>query len=388
MNRRQRLEATLQGRPVDRPAVSFYEIGGIRMDPSDEDPFNVYNDPSWKPLIDLAEAHTDLIRMRSPVRAHSHESWAGQGGTAASARAEFFKVDHIQEADARWTRTTVTVDGRTMSSLAKRQRDIDTIWTVEPLLKSPDDVNAYLHIPDEAFAEDIRPEAMLEEERQLGDRGLVMIDTEDPLCAAATLLRMEDFVVWAMTEPSLIHRLVEKCARSIHARTQRVAGECPGRLWRIYGAEFACEPYLPPALFEEYVCRYTSPMIDAIHRHGGWVRLHCHGRIRNVLRSMVEMGVDAIDPIEPPPQGDVDLAYVRREYGKDIVLFGNIELADLEALPSEEFEPLVDRALHEGTCCPGRGFVLMPSASPYGRHIAPRVLANYELLVEKALAFR
>ena len=69
-------------------------------------------------------------------------------------------------------------------------------------------------------------------------------------------------------------------------------------------------------------------------------------------------------------------------------LFGNIELADLEALPSEEFEPLVDRALHEGTCCPGRGFVLMPSASPYGRHIAPRVLANYQLLVEKALAFR
>ncbi len=67
MSRRERLMATLCGEPVDRPAVNFYEIGGFKDDPSYPDEFNIYNDPSWKPLLELAEQQTDLIRMRSPV---------------------------------------------------------------------------------------------------------------------------------------------------------------------------------------------------------------------------------------------------------------------------------------------------------------------------------
>jgi hypothetical protein len=67
VTRRERLLATLRGRPVDRPAVSFYEIGGFAVDPSDPDPFNIYNAPDWQPLLRLAEEQTDLIRMRRPV---------------------------------------------------------------------------------------------------------------------------------------------------------------------------------------------------------------------------------------------------------------------------------------------------------------------------------
>ncbi|MBW8016687.1 MAG: hypothetical protein FVQ82_10905 [Planctomycetes bacterium] len=57
--------ATLRGEPVDRPAVSFYELNGLDEDYNDPDPFNIYNDPSWKPLIDLTKDHTDRIVMRS-----------------------------------------------------------------------------------------------------------------------------------------------------------------------------------------------------------------------------------------------------------------------------------------------------------------------------------
>ena len=35
MTRRQRLMATLRGEPVDRPAVSFYELNGLDEDPGD-----------------------------------------------------------------------------------------------------------------------------------------------------------------------------------------------------------------------------------------------------------------------------------------------------------------------------------------------------------------
>jgi len=59
MNRRDRLMATLNGEPVDRPAVNFYELNGLDEDPNDSNPFNIYSDPRWKPLIDLTREKTE-----------------------------------------------------------------------------------------------------------------------------------------------------------------------------------------------------------------------------------------------------------------------------------------------------------------------------------------
>lgn len=129
--------------------------------------------------------------------------------------------------------------------------------------------------------------------------------------------------------------------------------------------------------------RYTGPMVAHIKAYGGYARIHAHGRIRNVLDQIVAMGADAIDPIEPPPQGDVELAFVRERYGRHLVLFGNIEITDLENLPADDFRPLVRRAIADGARGDGRGFVLMTSASPYGREISARTLHNYEIMVEE-----
>jgi len=381
MTRRERLIATLNGRPVDRPPVSFYEIGGLTMDPSDPGPFNIYSDPSWRPLLRLAEERTDLLRMRSPVRAQSHQAWSPETTTKRNAREEFFETEHYLDAGRQMTRTVLTVGDRVMTSLTRRDPDMDTLWTVEHLLESNEDVRAYLQLPDDVFAETIDVAPLIQEERALDDRGIVMVDTEDPLCAAATLFSMEDFTIFAMTENALCHRLLEKCAQYLHRRTEEVARRFPDRLWRIYGPEYATEPYLPPRLFDEYVVRYTGPMVRMIKDNGGFARVHIHGRIRNVLEAVVGMGADAIDPIEPPPQGDVDLDFVRAEYGKQLVLFGNLEIADIENLEPSDFEEMVRRTLDQGTRGKGRGFVLMPSACPYGRKISVRTLRNYETIV-------
>ena len=89
MIRRERLMATLRGEPVDRPAVNFYEIGGFTVDPADRDSYNIYNSPDWQPLLELADEHTDIIRMMSPVRARSIDptgSAAGAFGTSSFMR--------------------------------------------------------------------------------------------------------------------------------------------------------------------------------------------------------------------------------------------------------------------------------------------------------------
>jgi hypothetical protein len=408
VSRRERLMATLCGKPVDRPAVNFYEVGGFQVDPSDPDEFNVYNDPSWQPLLRLAEEQTDLIRMRSPVKSRSHEvisdkpdgdlspRLATRGGAAdkyrdesrpSEGRDEFFKTEEYVEKGCHFTFTTLKIGGRNMTGLRRRSPEVDTVWTVEHLLKNPEDLKAYLELPDEIFAEDVDVTGLVEEDRELGESGIIMVDTEDPICAAASLFSMENFTVIALTEQKLFHRLLEKLSGHILARTEKTAKAFPGHLWRIYGPEYATEPYLPPNLFKEYVVRYTGPMVKAIAEQGGFVRIHCHGRIRAVLDYIVEMGAAAIDPIEPPPHGDVELEYVRRKYGRELVLFGNLEIADIENSEPDDFETVVEKALIDGTSGQGKGFVLMPSSAPTGREITPRIMANYETMVRLATRF-
>ena len=377
MTRRERLKASLRGEPVDRPAVSFYEIGGWRLNPDDPDPFSIYNDPSWRPLIELAE-ETDIIWMCGP----------GVVTPADNRYAEFFKTEIWEEGNRRFTRITCEVAGRTMTIRTRKDAEVNTTWRLEHLLKDVDDLKAYLEIPDEVWIRDYDVAPLIQKDEQIGDRGIVSVDTADPICIAADLFSMEDFTVIAFTERELFHKLLEKVAKPIYRKVEQVARDFPGHLWRICGPEYAAEPYLPPSLFEEYVVRYTKPMVDTIRKYGGYPRIHCHGRIKSALPYFVEMGATATDPIEPPPQGNVDLGWVRREFGRELTLFGNIEVSDIENMNPPEFERMVAKSLRDGTAGEGRGFVLMPTASPYGRKITDTTMANYQTMLRLATNFK
>jgi uroporphyrinogen-III decarboxylase len=381
MTRRDRLTTTLKGEAVDRPAVNFYEIGGFLVNPYDQDEYNIYNSPSWQPLLDLAENHTDIIRLVSPVRAQSHLSWDGSSNVGV--RKQFVREKVWEENNSRYTRQTFTIGSKELTSLTRRDKNLDTVWTVEYLLKNINDIRLFLELPDEIFDENIDIDHLSDEEKKLGDRGIIMVDTEDPVCAVASLFDLENFAVFAYTQPELCHKLLEKHARYIHKRTEKVAREFPGRLWRIYGPEYVTEPLLPPSFFEDYVVKYTGPMVKKIKEFGGLVRIHSHGRIRNVVDYFIQMGADATDPIEPPPHGDVELKYMREKYGKQLVLFGNIEIAYIENMLSDQFRKLVKKTIADGTSGEGRGFVLTPTSAPYGRTISELTFRNYQIMVEE-----
>ena len=384
MTRRQRLMATLEGKSVDRPAVSFYEIGGWNILASCEypDEFNVYNDPSWRPLAELAEQRTDLIRMESARWKHRPRRDDAETAIAADAPGATTS-DTWQEGSSRFCRTAVKVAGRELTSLTRRDAETMTTWSIEHLLKGPEDLAAYLDLPEEQWEGEVDTEAMAALESDLGEDGIVMIDAGDPICEAAGLFSMEDYTIVAMTEPALFHRLLERIARVAHKRTAIVAEQFPGHLWRICGSEYASEPYLPPHLYAEYVNRYTGPMVEMIQAHGGYARIHSHGRLRGILPHIAAMGATGLDPCEPPSQGDMTLSEIREQVGDQMVLFGNIESSDIESLSPPDFERKVVEALTEGAAG-GRGFVLMPSSCPYGRTITPDVLANYETMVRLA----
>ncbi|MCJ7532781.1 MAG: hypothetical protein MUO64_17385 [Anaerolineales bacterium] len=373
MNRRERLMATFRGEPVDRSPVGFYELNGLDENIDDQDPFNIYNHPSWASLIELTREKTDRIVMRSiPLKdaplnpiddCTTIESWLDENGR-------------------RFIRRTIRYGSHTLTEVTRRDPDVNTVWVVEHLLKNVQDVEFYLEIPLTTSLGVPDISGVLQVEETLGESGIVMIDTPDPLCEAAQLFHLADYLIIAFTEPGLFHRLLERFAILLYQKTEAVARALPGRLWRIYGPEYASPPYLPPRLFQEFVVRYDTKMVELIHQHDGYARIHSHGRLKQILGDIVSTGCVGLDPIEPPPQGDVSLRYVRESYGEQLVLFGNLEASDIENLPTDLFRRKVMAALQEGTSGKGRGFVLMPSACPYGRVLSPLALANYGAIID------
>jgi hypothetical protein len=373
MTRRERLLSTLAGKAVDRPAFSFYELNGLDEDTGSADPFNIYSHPSWKPLIDLAREKTDRMVMRSvPFR-----DAAPLPGDEWTATAEF-----IDDNGSRHRTMRLALPDRELISRQRIDHDINTVWTVEHLLKSVDDLRAWLARPETGFTGTPDIASVLAAEEQLGDTGIVLLDTPDPLCLAASLFSMEEFTVVALTLQPLFREALDRCARAILPRIRAVAQVLPGRLWRIYGPEYASPPYLPPSLFHDYVAHYDAQIVRIIQAGGGFARVHSHGNLREIIDDIALTGCDGLDPIEPPPQGDVDLAWVRLNHGRNLVLFGNLEISDIECLPTPQFRGKVVRAIEEGTSGRGRGFVLMPSSCPYGRVLSPLCMRNYEAMID------
>ena len=136
MTRRERLMATLRGEPVDRPPISFYGIGGKKMLPEPHNEFAVWNDPSWRPLVNLAEEKTDLIRGM-------YQKWSNEEDAGFS---KDLKSQVWREGRSQFTRRTLTVPGRTLTSLMRRDVNINTVWTLEHFLTDADDLKAYLQL--------------------------------------------------------------------------------------------------------------------------------------------------------------------------------------------------------------------------------------------------
>lgn len=259
MTRRERLTATLNGIPVDRPPVNFYEIDGSQ-DIESRDPFNIYSDPSWKPLIQLAREKTDCIVRRCVGFRNAPEDPLSELTTSHT---------ETMPEGSRITTRTVRIGKKILTTRTRRDPDVNTVWTLEHLLKDTEDLRAYLGVPGQEPGGEPDTGPILDAERSVGEAGIAAVDTSDPLCCAAPLFDMGQFTVIAMTEQALFHRLMDRFARLIHWQTEAIAAALPGRLWRICGPEYASPPYLPPKLFHEYVTVFDRPMVESIHRHGG-----------------------------------------------------------------------------------------------------------------------
>ena len=365
MNSTERLLAVHRGEVPDRVPISTYELGGWNDEAFEN------RQESYRGLMDFSRGKTDCMYMCGVavpnVRADEHD----------------VTVEQWDDGDQHVTKRVTHTPSRDLARVTSHNDTVNTTWTREHYVKDLDDLVAYLDLPYEAGEPDFtgleKAWADLD-----GTRGLPMVSVGDPICELAEAFEFGNFTVHAITETEAVSAALDQLHERYSERLRRIlTGPVENVVFRICGPEYATPPYLPPEMFRLFVTRYDAEYIRMIREAGGFPRLHSHGKIGRVLDQIAEMAPDALDPLEPPPDGDITIAALKRAVGDRICLTGGIELKFLEAETTEYVEGLVRSTMAAGK--PGGRFIIMPTSAPINIPLSPKTEENYRRFIETAL---
>ncbi len=376
MTGRERLLTAFRGGIPDRVPVNTYEIAA-------RDSRDWYaRQPAYARLLEFIREHTDAVTNWNP-KTTSELYIASERFLCSDYPVEFEVHADTVNGFRRTTRIARTPRGD-LRSVWLEDPEVFTAWQVEHWCKNPEDVDRALSVPYEPGRYDASDLPRVLEE--LGEHGIVMASIADPAYAAADLMSFEDFCLWVYEATEHFARTVDIVAERVYENLRRQLDCCVLDSYRICGPEYFTPPFFPPEYFRRFVLPHITRMTEMIHARGALVRLHCHGRIGRVLDMILESGCDGIDPCEPPPDGDIELAEVKRKCApRGVSIWGNLELKLLETAPAkrvrEEVLKILDAAKEGG------GLVVMPTASPISARLPPRTEENYRAFIETCLEF-
>jgi hypothetical protein len=203
---------------------------------------------------------------------------------------------------------------------------------------------------------------------RVGTKGLACTGLFHPLGRLVRNSSMDDVYMWFLSEEKLIYGYLERCTSQVCdtlASIQAQSLTCPP-IFLTYALEMLIPPWLGKSHFDKLVFPFDKRVNDAVHAIGGRHRAHCHGNSGEFLELFADMGIDAVEPLEPPPYGDNVLADAKRRVGGRMLLSGNVpsQAFYLDSFGIEDVRDLVKRAIDEGA--PGGGFTLRTTGGAVG----------------------
>ncbi len=137
---------------------------------------------------------------------------------------------------------------------------------------------------------------------------------------------------------------------------------------------FNTGPFLSPRQFSEFVTPYLDKLIRGQRQMGYYVIKHTDGNIMPIIDQLVQCQPHALHSLDP--QGGVDIAEVKRLYGSQVCLIGNVHCGALDTGTDEEVIASARYALRHGM--PGGGYIFSTSNCIY----TGMRLARYELMLK------
>jgi hypothetical protein len=358
---RERFLAALRGRPVDRVPL---DLEGLHF--ATREQVEALEDPGRRELAERVVPHTAY-----PVYA------PGGMNRWLMTLPEHMQSVSEQRADGTTitTRTIKTPKGP-LTGIVGRHPSIRTTWTVKYPCQSLEDIEKIRsvpwHVPEQAAPPDLSdlPE-------DFPRRRYVRSGVSSPFVCVAGMMPYEYFLELCATHLDLLRELTQMCLERTLAILDAVLAEGTVEYVWMGGCEWLTPPMGSPALYDALVQQYERPVIERIHAGGALAHVHCHGNVRSTLERVIERGADLLEPVEPPPDGDIEFAEAKRLAGGRITLGGNVEARVLECGTVDQTEAAVRAAFDGGK----QRMVLRTTAGPVGE-FHPPIVRNYHRMID------
>jgi len=141
----------------------------------------------------------------------------------------------------------------------------------------------------------------------------------------------------------------------------------PDGLWVWDDLGFKHRPFMSPAMFRELLYPAHKKIFDFAHSRKLPVVLHCDGYVETLIPSLIEAGINCLQPIEA--KAGMDLVRLKQRFGDQIALIGGM---DERALETNDVGAVEAELLNKlPAAMAGSGYVLQVDHS-----VSP--LVNYE----------
>jgi len=101
----------------------------------------------------------------------------------------------------------------------------------------------------------------------------------------------------------------------------------PDGLWVWDDLGFKNRPFMSPGMYREIVFPAHQRLFSFAHSKGLPVVLHCDGLVESLIPSLIEAGINCLQPLEV--KAGMDLLKIKKAFGDRIALIGGMDVRTL-----------------------------------------------------------
>lgn len=196
----------------------------------------------------------------------------------------------------------------------------------------------------------------------------------------------ENFFMDLCDEPDFAHALIEKLAELMEAlHVNMVAPLAPWLTWVEFATDYGTQkgPFISAQMYREFLKKPESRIFAAVKRVAPQAKIYMHscGSVRRLIPDLIEAGVEVLSALQPLAF-EMNSADLKREFGRDLVFHGGIDLQ--RALVGTREQTVEETLTRLRDYAPGGGYICAPS-----NHFTSDVpVENFFALYETARRFR
>jgi len=147
----------------------------------------------------------------------------------------------------------------------------------------------------------------------------------DPFECGWRVVGPEEQLKLMIKDPAWLQDIYQACTKLIEDAWQDLASRQiqPDALWLYGDIAYKNGPLFSPRHYQELLKPFHARLVELAHSAGAHLIYHTDGDMTRNLPDLIEIGVDCLHPLEV--KAGVDVLELKKEYGNQITLMGNID---------------------------------------------------------------